>query len=475
MKCRKCGREADSSLTFCPSCGVRLKAGPDLEEITNEIAGKVDLFMSETEASKEGEGFDGIKMVDGEMVADEPEGKTETRRFAEEQTSDSVFDDISKSLNSEEKEEYTAPVDISGTQDEKAGLSRNASQYKDPSVTGCGTEPEKKNEKPKKTGLIAGIIILAVLAAGIIAGCFFVFNAAGKKEEAEETEAEEDVITCSAEDGLEYSAPLEITLESSLGYRLYYTLDGSTPSAKSTVYSGSITLSESYIDDAEGTEITLKVVSYSDASILSGEYEVTFTLVYAEIDSPEISPSSGNYSSSTFITITAVSGAKIYYTTDGTTPTEDSNLYTGQFEMERGNTVISAIAVKNGMSSAVTTAVYNLDIPSKYTFSEAADIILAYLISTGEVADEDGNLPSEDTSSSDSEESEDGEEETEGTGYVDFMDGGTCIIDNDQYIVVECYFYDAQGNETECRFYGVDDQTGNYYELSETGSGYTKQ
>ena len=455
MKCRICGREVPSETKYCPSCGSRIDAGPDMEELESEIAGKVELFMNQQEAENS-----------SSDTGETKEDKT-LSGSADRHADESIYDDISRSLNEDEDEYYARARSHSSAEGGYSAASRERSSGTD---HGTYNPDEKNTKKPKKTGLIAGIIIAVVLVIAVIVVCIFIFAKSGStEEESEETQeiAEDTIYTASIEDGGSYSAPLEISLESVLGYRIFYTLDGSTPSTDSTLYSGSITLDESYIDSTEGTQITLKAVSYTDSSIKSGEFEITFTLVYAEIDSPEISPASGNYTSTTYITISAVSGAKIYYTTDGSTPTEESSLYTGQFELPRGNTVISAIAVKNGMSSAVTTAVYNLDIPSVYSYSEAKDIILAYLIDKGEVADEEGNLPSS------------GETDEEGnvlsSGYVDFMDGGTCIIDNDQYIVVLCSFYDSEGNETQSRIYGVDDQSGKYTELEESDSGYTKK
>lgn len=58
-------------------------------------------------------------------------------------------------------------------------------------------------------------------------------------------------------------------------------------------------------------------------------------------------------------------GTKIYYTTDGTTPTKDSTLYTGPFPYEEGM-VIKAIATYNGLTDSVvsTETIGDTNIPS---------------------------------------------------------------------------------------------------------------
>lgn len=76
------------------------------------------------------------------------------------------------------------------------------------------------------------------------------------------------------------------------------------------------------------------------------------------VAAPTFSPAGGTYTSAQNVTIsTTTSGATIYYTTDGTTPTAHSTLYTGAIQVS-SNMTIKAIAVKGGVSSTVATATY---------------------------------------------------------------------------------------------------------------------
>lgn len=75
--------------------------------------------------------------------------------------------------------------------------------------------------------------------------------------------------------------------------------------------------------------------------------------------SPTFSPAAGIFTGSQSVTLTSsTEGATIYYTTDGTDPTEASTQYTAPITVNE-TTTIKAIAVKEGMdNSAVASATY---------------------------------------------------------------------------------------------------------------------
>ena len=73
------------------------------------------------------------------------------------------------------------------------------------------------------------------------------------------------------------------------------------------------------------------------------------------------SPAAGTYSGAQSVTISdATSGATIYYTTNGTTPTTSSTKYTGPISVSSTET-LQAIAVATGdANSAVASATYTI-------------------------------------------------------------------------------------------------------------------
>ena len=76
------------------------------------------------------------------------------------------------------------------------------------------------------------------------------------------------------------------------------------------------------------------------------------------VAAPTFSPAGGTYTSAQNVAIsTTTSGATIYYTTDGSTPSSHSTAYSTPIPVSN-NMTIKAIAVKDGVSSTVVTATY---------------------------------------------------------------------------------------------------------------------
>ena len=63
------------------------------------------------------------------------------------------------------------------------------------------------------------------------------------------------------------------------------------------------------------------------------------------------------FAETTQVTITEPEGARAYYTTDGSTPTSGSKLYTEPFTLS-ATTTVKAVAIKDGVSSSVTSRTF---------------------------------------------------------------------------------------------------------------------
>ncbi len=151
-------------------------------------------------------------------------------------------------------------------------------------------------------------------------------------------------------DGGAISPSTQITLTTSTpSANIYYTLDGSTPTTASNLYSGAITLSAA---------ATLKAIASASNYLQSTVTSATFTL-NSQTPAPVVGPAAGTYSSSQQVILTDTdSSAALYYTTDGSTPSSSSQLYTGAITVA-SSTTIKAIAIDPALqNSTVVTAAY---------------------------------------------------------------------------------------------------------------------
>jgi tetratricopeptide (TPR) repeat protein len=135
---------------------------------------------------------------------------------------------------------------------------------------------------------------------------------------------------------------------------IYYTTDGSDPTESSTEYKEAVLLQSEGDTEIRAIAVNKKGIP---SAVSSAKYSIEFPLV----DAPAVSPSTGQYSTATQITITVPDGYTAYYTMDGSTPTASSEKYTDPIDMpENSQTTFSAILVndKNGKATEATTRNY---------------------------------------------------------------------------------------------------------------------
>lgn len=155
-----------------------------------------------------------------------------------------------------------------------------------------------------------------------------------------------------------YSEVQEITLSSETGGDIYYTTDGTDPTAQTgKKYEEPILL------QTEG-EIEIRAIAVNANGIPSTVASAVYTIEFPIVNAPAVTPSTGQYTEPTQITITVPEGYTAYYTTDGSTPDPGSSStreYTGPVDMpENTQTIFNAILVnnQNGKATEVTTRNY---------------------------------------------------------------------------------------------------------------------
>jgi len=149
-----------------------------------------------------------------------------------------------------------------------------------------------------------------------------------------------------------YTAAVQVGLSSlTPNATIYYTVDGSQPSHTSATYSGPI--------QVNGNSLTVRAFASAtglqDSPIVTG----TYVIQQPSVAQPVLAPAAGTYSSAQTISLSSpATGAIIYYTTDGSTPTVASKKYTAPFIII-GSQTVQAIAFVSGVGqSSVTTGTY---------------------------------------------------------------------------------------------------------------------
>ena len=159
----------------------------------------------------------------------------------------------------------------------------------------------------------------------------------------------------SPESELPFEGEIEVSITcKTADARIYYTTDGSDPTASSDVYNGPIKVSETTTIKAFARNE--KYNGWSNSEIVTAIYTKKGTTL-----APEFTPAQGTYSETQNVSFNcSTEGATIYYTTDGTTPTTSCAVYDGPITVSK-NTTIKAIACCESMAqSAVSTATYTI-------------------------------------------------------------------------------------------------------------------
>lgn len=220
--------------------------------------------------------------------------------------------------------------------------------------------------------------------------------------------------------------------------KVYYTLDSSTPTEKSTLY-------DDIIEIKAGTT-TVKAVSVNSMGVYSDAVELKYEIDYKKPDAPTVSPASGTYESGQMISIDNIpEGSKVYYTTDGSTPTEKSKVYTDTFAMPEGNTIVSAIIIdQNKQVSSITKRNYVVNKASvkQLTYEEAVAGLKSQLQSRGVAV-----------------------------ANATFSNQSKITVQGIEIYHIKCDI--KSGTQTTTGYYGVDVKTGTCYSVTQSGSSYT--
>jgi peptidoglycan/xylan/chitin deacetylase (PgdA/CDA1 family) len=158
----------------------------------------------------------------------------------------------------------------------------------------------------------------------------------------------------------------------------HYTTDGSTPTLSSPTYTGPFPLA---------TTTTILYASWDNAGNAETAHSQTITLQQAPDTTPPTTTaacngaacSSTGYTAPVTVTLTATDNpggwgvANTYYTTDGSTPTTSSTVYTGPFTVKQNTTVKFFSTDLAGNAEQVNAQAINFTVIVSLTFDDGID------------------------------------------------------------------------------------------------------
>lgn len=180
-----------------------------------------------------------------------------------------------------------------------------------------------------------------------------------------------------------YQEILPLKLSSNTAGTIYYTMDGSEPDENSLVYTAPI-----FLDNGEHTIKAVFVNQYGLVSdVVTKCYKIEIKIPIA----PDVMTASGEYSSPTMIKINCEEEDMIYYTVDGTIPTDKSTRYAGPIPMPLGDSMYSfAIIEEGGIVGEVAERTYSLQLNTDITVDMATIAVYNEMLRTERILTYEG-------------------------------------------------------------------------------------
>ena len=233
-----------------------------------------------------------------------------------------------------------------------------------------------------------------------------------------------------------YDEVVTLTLSANTAGTIYYTLDGSEPDERSRIYTAPLLL--------ESGDYQVTAVFINEYGIRSDSARNWYVINLSVPDAPEVPVASGDYDTPVKIEVIVPEGSTVYYTTNGATPDDYSQQYTGPIAMPLGRTNFKFVAIsEEGVSSEIVNRSYSLTLDTDITVTRAVNIIVDALYRRRVLSDLQGHSYG-----------------IEGK-YVFKYDSIVEIPNLGYYYILNEYVEDNSGNQTKTeRLYAVEVNTG---------------
>jgi alpha-tubulin suppressor-like RCC1 family protein len=149
-----------------------------------------------------------------------------------------------------------------------------------------------------------------------------------------------------------FATPQTVTMSTTTpGAAVRYTTNGAVPTDASPLYAAPVAI---------GTTTTVQAAGFKLNWSASSPTTRVYTMNFGALAAPVPTPPGGSYVSSVVVTLAALPGAVVRYTTDGSAPNAGSPLYAGPFELSASRTVKAIAFHPDYTTSPVSTTAYTV-------------------------------------------------------------------------------------------------------------------
>ena len=186
--------------------------------------------------------------------------------------------------------------------------------------------------------------------------------------------------------GGSYDEMLSVKLIAPGSGEIYYTTNGRQPDRSSTRYITPIILDSGIYH--------LQAVYVNTYGVTSAVAEETYTVDVRTLSAPFVSLEAGTYTEPQMIEVETPSDMyQVYYTTDGSEPGFESNLYTGPIPLPLGESHFAFIMYdEKDNSSDILYEDYSLQMELALSADQAVNLLKQALILQGSLTDADGHV-----------------------------------------------------------------------------------
>ena len=183
-----------------------------------------------------------------------------------------------------------------------------------------------------------------------------------------------------------YEDVIWLKLSAATSGNIYYTLDGTDPTTDSELYTAPLYL--------EMGIYNVRAIFVNNYGIVSNVTEGRFTIDIIKPDAPVVTPEGGEFEEPELIAATAQKYCRIFYTTDGKVPTDESQEYLSPVPMPIGHSHMMFVAYsQDGIPGDIAEYDFELTLEGEVDAQVFINAIKQLNINQGKTTDLEGHLP----------------------------------------------------------------------------------